>query len=72
MLFIEAEKFMEKIEKTDGSMLLTAPEHDSLTRCLNIMNELLATVSNRRIVKKPWTRDKGCKMIDDCKKFLNH
>ena len=69
MLCDEAEMLMERIEDTDGAMLLTSPEHDSLTRCLDIMRELYATVSNRRIDRKPWTRDEGRKMIDACKSF---
>ena len=69
MLCDEAEVLMEKIEDTDGALLLTSSEHDRLTRCLNIMRELYATVSNRRIDRKPWTRDEGRKMIDACKSF---
>ena len=69
LLCDEAEMLMEKIEDADGAMLLTSPEHERLTRCLNIMREIYATVSNRRIDRKPWTCDEGRKMIDACKSF---
>ncbi len=69
MLCDEAERLMEKIEVTDGTMLLTSPEHEMLTRCLDIMRELYATVSNRRIDRKPWTCDEVRKMIDFCKSY---
>ena len=75
LLCDEADKLLGELEgKEDPKMQLAAFEHERLTTCLDMLEQLHLGFFNRRADKGRivWTIDSGRKLVDVCKSYRKY